>query len=127
MLNGEFQFSMIYSELVRSSVINKEFFFDMIITIFSANTDFFRYDFSIGFLWNLFIFKFFSLFEVKMFHFWGHIPISHPNYFVSPLSILSVMAIPFYYLLYRQMANHQETRNCGGIGSFSLTCDFRLE
>ena len=32
-----------------------------------------------------------------------------------------------HYLLFRQVANNQETQNCGGIGAFGLTCDFRLE
>ena len=40
-------------------------------------------------------FQFFSYFEVKMLQFIGHIPISDPAYFVSPLSILSVMAVYF--------------------------------
>ena len=34
-----------------------------------------------------------------MLHFWGHTPIKDSAYFISPLSILSVMAVNF--IIYR--------------------------
>ena len=63
----------------------------MIIVKFSTDSDFFPMRF---FNWIFVEFNYFQ-FEVKMLHFWGHIPISDPAYFVSPLSILSVMAFNF--------------------------------
>ena len=62
----------------------------MIIGKFPTDSDFFQSDFSIGFLLNLIISILFSYLEMKMLHFWGH-----PAYFVSPLSILSVIAVNF--------------------------------